>query len=182
LRFRQDVAVSFGRQNQVVGLSAAQRAARVRQQHHHPAYRSRIILPPRRIAAVAQSLAEAEPEDLSRLQAVLEEAQGTDASADEVAKRVEKEVPTASFLAPLLKDAGTPLAQWIMVLLALLTLILMYRQQQQAQPTITPEQVEEIVGRVVDELNIEPPTEPATDKPKRTPKAAKKQREPRSSR
>ena len=93
-------------------------------------------------------------------------------------------MPSASFLAPLLKDAGTPLATWLTVLHTLIGLFLMHRQQQQAEPVITPEQVEEIVTRVVDELNAEPATEPATDKPKQKPKpkpkAPKKKREPRS--
>ena len=75
----------------------------------------------------------------------------------------------ASFLAPVFKDAGTPLAAWLTVLLTLIGLLLVYRQQQQAQPVITPQQVEEIVTRAVDELEIEPaepePKPKTPDKP-----------------
>lgn len=157
-------AVIVGR-NQVHGQQAAHRAAQMRRQSH-PANRSRIVTPPPQMRAVGQSLAATEAEDLGRLQAVLEDAQSTNASADEVAARVEEEIPTASFLAPLLRDAGTPLATWLAVLLGLIGLILMYRQQEQPEPVITPEQVEEIITRVVDELNADPPAEPAGGEPK----------------
>jgi hypothetical protein len=169
-------AVTFGPRRSLV-VSNASRRAQAYRQRHHPANRSRIIMPRAQIVAVAGSLAGMEPEAVGRLKEVIEDAQGANASAKEIAARVEDEVPSASFLAPLLKDAGTPLAMWLTLLLTLIGVLLAHRQQQPAQPVITPEQVEEIVTRIEDELNVEPPDEPATEKPK--PKAPQKKRGPR---
>jgi hypothetical protein len=145
-------------------------AARANQEHHQSHFQRSRIIKPSNVAAVAQTLAATEPEDLGRLKAVLEEAQEADASAEEVAARVEEEVPTASFLAPLLKNAGTPLATWLTFLLALIGMFLAYRQQHQAEPVITPEQVEEIITRVVNELELEPADEPQPKAPKKRPR------------
>jgi hypothetical protein len=120
--------------------------------------RSRVILPPQVVSGVAQSLAaDVSTDDLLRLKGIFEEAQRTDASGEEVVTSVEKEVPAASFLAPLLKDAGTPLAVWIGVVLAVLALLI---PQLQKQPTITPEQIQDIVTRVVNEVDDGSPAEP----------------------
>ena len=121
------------------------------------ANRSRAIFPPQ-VSRVAQSLAtNVSTDDLVRLKGIFEEAQRTDASDEEVLKSVEEEVPTASFLAPLLKDGGQPIAAWLTVLLALLTLLLQFRDK---QPTIAPEQVEDIVTQVVNEVDDGSPAEP----------------------
>jgi hypothetical protein len=121
------------------------------------ANRSRAIFPPQ-VSRVAQSLAtNVSTDDLVRLRGIFEDAQRTDASDEEVVMTVEEEVPTASFLAPLLKDGGQPLAAWLTVLLALLTLLLQFREK---QPTMTPEQVENIVTQVVNEVEAGSPAEP----------------------
>ena len=139
-----------------------------------PANRSRIILPPNYITVVAETLASAEPEDLDRLKIVLEEAQQTEASAEEVARKVEEEAPTASPLAALLRDPALPaVISLIVLLLAVIQYIHPQLQQQKPAPTITPDQVEEIITRVLDAQN-----DPAVE----TPAPPEEHREPRSGR
>jgi type VI protein secretion system component VasF len=85
---------------------------------------------------------------------VLNESLRTHLTAAQVAARVEEEVPKAApAIAPLLKDGGMALAAWLALFVAVLTFLLQLQEsQQQPAPAITPEQVEEIITRVVDEV------------------------------
>ena len=64
-----------------------------------------------------------------------------------------------------------PLATWLTFFVAVLTLLLTLHQQQAAPRTITPQQVEEIITRVVGELEAERNPDP---KPKTKTKATTK--------
>lgn len=107
------------------------------------------------LTSVAQTLAAINTaSQLDRLMTVLNESLRTHLTAAQVAARVEEEVPEAApAIAPLLKDGGVALAAWLALFVAVLTFLLQLQvSQQQPAPAITPEQVEEIITRVVDEV------------------------------
>jgi hypothetical protein len=96
--------------------------------------------------------------DLEKLRDIFERAQEENTSAAEVADAITKEVPRAAGLGALLQDGATPLATWIAVILAALTLLMQMRSQ---QPALTPDQVDNIVHRIIEETREAPePTEP----------------------
>jgi hypothetical protein len=75
-----------------------------------------------------------------------------------------------------------PLAAWLTFLLTVVTLLVNFYQQQTAPKTITPDQVEEIITRVIEEVEEEPAPDPAPDEPKSKSKAPRDRNEPRSGR
>jgi hypothetical protein len=109
------------------------------------------------IASVAEAIAKVNinTAQLDRLTAVVSEALRAEWPAAQVAHRVEQEVPAAApVMAPLLKDGGVPLATWLALLVAVLTFLLhLQESQEQPAPAITPDQVTEIITRVVDEVD-----------------------------
>ena len=115
------------------------------------------------IASLAETIAKINinTAQLDRLTAVFSEALRADWPAAHVAQRVEQEVPAAApVMAPLLKDGGVALATWLTLLVAVLTFLLQLQEsQQRPAPAITPDQVTEIITRVVDEVDErEPPS------------------------
>jgi hypothetical protein len=103
--------------------------------------------------SLGRFLTDASTGEIRALIQVFDEGHGM--TAEELAAEIEGRVPRASFLAPLLRDAGTPLATWIATLIALLALVVALR----GTPTLTPEQVEEIITRVVAEVDTRPAAE-----------------------
>lgn len=101
---------------------------------------------------------EVSDDDLRRLTEVLEEARNRDASLPVVTAAIEREVPRAAAIAPLLQQGGQPLATWLAVILAAIALLLSLREKEPVPPTLTPEQLQEIVERAINEGRQ--PTEP----------------------
>jgi hypothetical protein len=114
--------------------------------------------------AVARELAAQSDEDLTRLRAVVTDAVESGASPAEFAERVNRDVPRASRITPLLEQGGTPIATWLLVLLAIVTLVLQLRAEHPTKPP-TPEQIEQIVQRVVQEVNEQERQKPPPDSP-----------------
>jgi hypothetical protein len=111
--------------------------------------------------SLARFLADASTGEMRALIQVFDEAHGM--TREELAAEIEGRVPRASFFAPLLRDAGMPLATWIATFIALLALVIALRET----PTLTPEQVEEIITRVVAEVDTPPAAEdPRPPKPR----------------
>jgi hypothetical protein len=122
-----------------------------------------------RAREVAREVAAQTDEDLERLREVVEDAAETKASPAELADRLNRDVPRASKIAPLLlQQGGMPLAAWLTFLVALITLLLQLRAQHPGT-AIPPEKVEQIVQRVVQEVNeqareskLDPRSEPSS--------------------
>jgi hypothetical protein len=100
--------------------------------------------------SVVERLADPEvtKDDLRRLEEVLENAIASNVSTVELTLTIQRDVPRAAPVAALLQQGGTPLATWIAVVLAAITLLLSIREQH-PEPTITPEQIREITNRAI---------------------------------
>jgi hypothetical protein len=89
--------------------------------------------------------------DLERLIKVFQTAQAQGASANEVADTIERELPSLEGLSEWLRRAGPVLAKALWpLLIAILVLMI---QQRMERPTLTPDQVEQIITRVVEETD-----------------------------
>jgi hypothetical protein len=95
-------------------------------------------------------------DDLRLLRDLVTTARDTGASEEEIAERIEKEVPAAAGLSVLLKDGGVPLATWITVILTAIAVLLAAHQPKPA----TPDQIQEIVDRVLNEAEVTGPEQP----------------------
>jgi hypothetical protein len=98
-------------------------------------------------------------EDLEKLRALFERATMTDASLDDVAAAIERELPSLAGFAEWLRQAGLFVTKYALLpfLVGLLLLLIEHRMQ---QPTLTPDQVEQIIERVQREQPPPPPEAP----------------------
>lgn len=101
--------------------------------------------------AVAQELAAQSDDDLERLRAVVADASDSGASYAEFSERLNREVPRASRIAPLLQQCGTPLATWLIFILTFIMLVLAWRAVH-SDKTMTCEQIDQIVQQVVQDV------------------------------
>jgi hypothetical protein len=99
--------------------------------------------------------------DLEKLRNIFERAQQKNASAVEVADAINEQVPRAAGLGALLQDAALPLAAWLTVILTALMLLLQLRSQ---EPSLSPDQIDNIVHRILDETRDVP--EPGEQPPR----------------
>jgi len=86
-----------------------------------------------------------------RLRAVVEDAVESGVSPAELAQRVNRDIPRASAISPLLQHGGTPLAAWLTLIATIIGLLLAWRAQVGEKP-ITPEQIEHIVQRAIQDV------------------------------
>jgi hypothetical protein len=96
--------------------------------------------------------------DLEKLRDIVVFAQERGSSATEVADVISSEVPAVAGLGALFKDAGMPLATWLAVIIAAVTLILQVRADHSSG--VPPDQVDQIVQHVLEESRKERPPPP----------------------
>lgn len=122
-----------------------------------------LLLRPARSAVESLADPKVTTDDLRRLEGLLEQAIANNVSRVDVSMTIRRDVPRASPVAALLQQGGTPLATWLSVLLAAVTLLLALRERH-PEPTITPEQIQKITDRAIEEARKrqkEPGTPPS---------------------
>lgn len=99
-------------------------------------------------------------EDLEKLRAVFERAAQKGATAEEVAAEIEREVPDLAPFGAWLRRAAPVVAKALWPFLV--GLLLLFIQQRMQHPTLTPEQIEQIIERVQLEQPKPPPNRTRT--------------------
>jgi hypothetical protein len=98
----------------------------------------------------AEYLGALKPAELRALLHVVSEAQAQNLNAEQVAERIEEEVPAAAEVGGLLKMDASALRDWLAILLALLSIILPLVEHQQ-QP-LTQEQTRQAFVQALEEV------------------------------
>lgn len=98
--------------------------------------------------------------DLRQIKASLEELRSTQVTSDSLSAALRQHVdkPKSWFSSP----SGMAAAAWLTVLIAVVTLILMWKSDQQGSDSFTPQQVNEIIQQVRDNHSLPLPSEPST--------------------
>jgi hypothetical protein len=98
--------------------------------------------------------------DLREIKARLEELRSTQVTSDNLSAALGQHVdkPKSWFSSP----SGMAAAAWLAVLIAVVTLILMWKSDQHESGSFTPQQVNEIIQQVRNDPSLQLPTDPTT--------------------